>query len=363
MSGVHLFVPMLHRRDAVGEHTRALRDALVAAGVESRVYTEHPDPDTADETTPYRTYADQAEAGDLLVYQLATASALAGWLAARPERLVVNYHSVTPPGFFARWSNGITRLQAACLAERALLAPRAELGIAVSAFDEAELTAAGYRRTTVVPVATPSFPPQAPDALHADAVAAWRRRHGGTAWLSVGRLVPNKAHHRTIAALYVARATGDPGASLRIVGSPSEPAYAAALRRYAVSLGLEDAVAFVSGLSGSALAAEYQTADVLVLLSEHEGFGVPLVEAMAHGTPIVARAAGAVPEVTGEAAVLLPGAGPRQVAAAVGGLVADWSRREALVSAGRRRAAALGVDGAAGRAAELLASVWAGASH
>ncbi len=363
MSGIHQFVPMLHRRDAVGEHVRSLRDALVAAGVDSCIYTELPDPDTAGETAHFAAYADRAEDGDLLVYQLATASVLASWLAARPERLVVNYHSVTPPEFFARWSNGITRLQAACLADRALLAPRTELGIAVSAFDEAELAAAGYRRTAVVPVASPSFPPVAPDAAHADGVAAWRRRRGGVAWLSVGRLAPNKAHHRTLAALFAARATGDPGASLRIVGAPSEPSYAAALRRYAVSLGLEDAVAFVSGLTGPELAAEYEAADVLVMLSEHEGFGVPLVEAMEHGTPVVARAGGAVPEVVGDAGVLLAGAGPRQVAAAITGLAADRGRREALVAAGRKRAVALGIDGAAGRMAGLLASVWAGASR
>ncbi len=363
MSGVHQFVPMLHRRDAVGEHTRAVRDALVAAGVESRVYTEHPDPDTAGETSHYTTYADRAEPGDVLVYQLATASALAGWLVARPEPLVVNYHSVTPPAFFARWSNGITRLQAACVAERSFLAPRADLGIAVSAFDEAELVAAGCRRTVVAPVASPSFPPARPDPAHAASVAAWRRRRGGAAWLSVGRLAPNKAHHRTLAALFAARAAGDRGTSLRIVGAPSEPAYAAALRRYAVSLGLEDAVAFVSGLTGAELAAEYRGADVLVMLSEHEGFGVPLVESMAHGTPVVARAAGAVPEVAGGAAVLLEGTGPRRVAAAVAGLLADRARRDTLVAAGRERATALALEGAAGRVAGLLASMWGGGSH
>jgi len=51
--GVHLFVPMLHRHDAVGEHTRILRDRLVAAGLASRIYTELPDPVTSHETRPY----------------------------------------------------------------------------------------------------------------------------------------------------------------------------------------------------------------------------------------------------------------------------------------------------------------------
>ena len=56
MSGIHLFVPMLHRRDAVGEHTRSLRDRLVEEGVECRIYIDMPDPDTVGETRPYRDY-------------------------------------------------------------------------------------------------------------------------------------------------------------------------------------------------------------------------------------------------------------------------------------------------------------------
>ena len=53
--GIHLFVPMLHRRDAVGEHTRVLRDQLLAAGIPSRIYIDMPDPETADETRqPYQ---------------------------------------------------------------------------------------------------------------------------------------------------------------------------------------------------------------------------------------------------------------------------------------------------------------------
>ena len=60
MSAVHQFVPMLHRADAVGRHTLALRDALVARGADSRIYVELTDPETASETRPFTTYADEA---------------------------------------------------------------------------------------------------------------------------------------------------------------------------------------------------------------------------------------------------------------------------------------------------------------
>ena len=82
MRAVHQFVPMLHRADAVGRHTLALRDALVARGVGSRIYVELNDPETESETRPYAQYAGEAERGDVLVYQFATASDIAGWRPA-----------------------------------------------------------------------------------------------------------------------------------------------------------------------------------------------------------------------------------------------------------------------------------------
>ena len=74
MHAVHQFVPMLHRDDAVGRHTLRLRDLLVARGITSRIYVELTDPETAHETRPFPEYADAAAAGDVLVYQFATAS-------------------------------------------------------------------------------------------------------------------------------------------------------------------------------------------------------------------------------------------------------------------------------------------------
>jgi len=340
--GIHLFVPMLHRRDAVGEHTRTLRDLLVAAGVPSAIYTELPDPDTVDETRPYREYEQAAVPGDLLVYQVATRSDMTRWLEGRPEPVVLNYHSITPPSFFAPWNNGIARIQEAARIDLASLAPRCVLGIGVSEFDADELRAAGCRSTLVLPVANVRVPPVQPDPR---AVSELNRRGaaGGPRWLSVGRLAPNKAHQDTIAALFVARNTTSPDARLTIVGGPTEPNYPAALRRYVADLGLTGAVEFTTRLSPGQLAARYVTADVLVMLSEHEGFGVPLIEAMSHGLPIVAYDAGAIAEVMGDAGILLDRKSPGVVARAVASLLDDPARRSALAAAGRARVASLGV--------------------
>jgi glycosyltransferase involved in cell wall biosynthesis len=174
----------------------------------------------------------------------------------------------------------------------------------------------------------------------------------------VGRLAPNKAHHHTIAALFVARQEQDPGAGLTVVGSPTEPSYAAALRRYAAELGMAEAVEFVSGVTDDELAAHYRSADVLVMLSDHEGFGVPLVEAMGHGLPVVAFDAGAVSEVLGGAGVLLARKNPRHVASEVARILADPAEVERLRRAGTERFAGLDL----GKAENLLIEAVRGVS-
>jgi glycosyltransferase involved in cell wall biosynthesis len=354
-AGVHLFVPMLHRHDAVGEHTLALRDRLHRAGVPSEIYIERLDPRTAAETRPYRDYATEASDGDVIVYQVATASKMATWLAGRREPLVLNYHSITPPDFFRPWNNDITRGQVEAQQELGLLAPRAVLGVAVSQFDADELAGAGCPRTEVVPVANVAIPPPAPDPAMLERLS--RRRGKGARWLSVGRLAPNKAHERAVAALLAARSSGDPHARLTVVGAPTERHYAAALRRFAADLGLADDVDFVTGLADAELAAFYRAADVLVMLSAHEGFGVPLIEAMGQGLPIVARRAGAVADTVGDAALLIDDTRPHRVAAAIAGLLADTASRDRLVAAGRRRASELGLERAADRFVDLLLAV------
>ncbi len=138
-----------------------------------------------------------------------------------------------------------------------------------------------------------------------------------------GRVSPNKALEHTIAALAVARAHGDPEATLHLVGKPATDSYVAALQRYVVELGLADAVQFAGHASDATVASAYAEADVLVVTSEHEGFCVPVVEAMAAGMPVVAFDQGAVPEVLGGAGVLVSDKDPYTLAGAIAALWRD----------------------------------------
>jgi glycosyltransferase involved in cell wall biosynthesis len=342
---------MLHRADAVGRHTLALRDALVARGADSRIYVELTDPETASETRPFTAYADDAARGDVLVYQFATASDMAGWLAARPEPLVVNSHNVTPSEYYAPWNNAMARHQLRAEQELRSLAPRATLGLAVSAFNEAELREAGYGRTAVVPPAAALVVGPAPGSAPPQAAPA---PAAGARWISVGRTAPNKAIEYALMGLLVARTHHDAGTTLLVVGRPVVPSYTAALRRFADELGLHDAVTFAGALGDDELSAAMQRSDALVVTSRHEGFGVPAIEAMTAGVPVVANAAGALPEVVGDAGLLVDAADPYALAAAVHRVRHDGALRQALAGAAAARVAALDLASAGARAADVL---------
>ena len=114
-------------------------------------------------------------------------------------------------------------------------------------------------------------------------------------------------------------------------------AYAEAVFAFADELGLSPAMRHGEDLTDAQLAAWYADADVFVCLSEHEGFCIPLLEAMQAGLPIVAFAAGAVPETLGDAGLLLDAKRPSVVAAAVDRVRRDTVLSERLVDAGHRR--------------------------
>lgn len=351
---VHQFVPALIPRDATGTHTLLARAALRRAGWRSEIFAEATHDELAAESHKVTDYPAMARPGDVLVYQFSTSSMVADFLATRPEPLILDYHNVTGSEHYERWDPESARRSAEARHQLQALAPRAALGIADSAYNEGDLRAAGCAATAVVPVlAAYGRLAAAPDPVTAGRLAAGRAG-GGAQWLFVGRLVPSKAQHQLVKALWAYRRLYDGRARLHLVGAAPARRYLVALRDFAAELGLGTAVRIAGEVSDAALAAYFAAADAYVSLSVHEGFGVPLVEAMAAGVPVVATAAGALPEVLGDGALLVPVGDAGALAAALGTLLgSDEARR---TWAGRGRARAAGFSWA--RCAEGLAALY-----
>jgi glycosyltransferase involved in cell wall biosynthesis len=276
-----------------------------------------------------------AAADDWLLYQCSIGSPVADTFRTHPARKMLDYHNITPAELVERW---IPPLAAeARLGRRQLheLAPVVEAAFADSPFNAAELDEVGFRRTSVAPIlveagnlaAAPD--PEVLSRLTAEAT---------TRWLFVGQVAPHKAQHDIVRAFAAYRELYDGDAQLAIVGREMGHAYRDAVVRFASVIELEDAVEVTGSVPTEVLAAYYESADVFVCLSEHEGFCAPLIEAMARGVPVVAYAAAAVPGTVGSAGVLLPSKEPELVAAAVHELLSDDIARAGLVRAGRAQA-------------------------
>lgn len=337
MAAIHQFVPSFAPRDAVGAHTLEVRTVLRELGLDSDIYVGEAHRDVRHSVRHYRELGPARGAPTWLLYQCSTGSPIADWLLERPEPKLSNYHNITPAPFFEPWEPHVGAELTEARRQLGALAPAVELGIADSAFNQAELVAAGYRRTTVVPILldTDAFEDHV-DHDELDRLLA-AKAGGGADWLFVGRVSPNKAQHHLIKCFAAYRRTYDPEARLHIVGGSSSHAYWTALERFVAALGLDGAVDLAGSVTPGVLAARYRVADAFVCVSEHEGFCVPLLEAMHHEVPIVAHGAAAVPETVAGAGVVLADRSPVTVAAAVHRVVEDGALREALVAAGRRR--------------------------
>jgi glycosyltransferase involved in cell wall biosynthesis len=325
---VHQFVPTLEP-GAVGAHTLVVRDALRAAGHDSDVFASEIDPAWADRGAHLLRDAARARA-DVVVYQMAIGSVVADAVLARDEPIVVNHHNLTPMRYITGWQPVAAHGVVWGRGQLREFATRARLGIADSTYNEHDLLESGFARTTVVPILIDL------GTLDVEPAPAPARTAAAT-WLFVGRLAPNKAQHDIVKAFAAYRKFHNADAHLHLVGGGREDGYARTLGRFIHALGLDDAVTLTGNVSPAELAAHYRAADVFVVCSEHEGFCVPLLEAMHYGVPIVAYASTAVPETLGEAGLLLDVKDPCTVAAAVDHLLGDAALRRQLVAAGARR--------------------------
>jgi glycosyltransferase involved in cell wall biosynthesis len=154
----------------------------------------------------------------------------------------------------------------------------------------------------------------------------------GGAILAVGSVVPRKGYEVLVAAL--ARLRDRPW-SLTIVGAMDRaPDYVRSLRARIDVAGLSDRIRFTGAVSGDTLPSLYDKADIFVLASHFEGYGMVLTEALAHGLPIVSTRGGAAAETLPDGAALkIPAGDPAALGEALASLLDDGGRRRALADA------------------------------
>lgn len=350
---VNQWVPAAHRGDAIGDSARRVRGILREAGHESEIFALTIDDDLREDV---RAFADPAaRSGDVTIFHFALPSPMTAAFASLPGARVLQYHNITPAAFFAPYDAGLFRLAALGRRELATLVGQVELALGDSEFNRAELEALGFPRTGVMPIAVDTA--RITDAPRRPALEKILG-DGLINILFVGRIVPNKRieDHILLAEMY--KRYVDSYYRFIFVGRyDGVPRYYARIRAMLAEFRmLPDRFWFTGPVPDADLAAFYRWADLYVSLSEHEGFCVPLVEAMAADVPVLAYAAGAVPETLGGAGVLFAPKDLEFAAEIAGTLVYDRPVRDRVLEGQRRRAR----DFSAARVQTRLMDVLAG---
>ncbi len=329
MSIVNQVIAAARPGDAVTDQAFAWRRLLAGWGISGRVVAEHVDQRLADEVPRLDASRHLLRGEDVVlhysVWSDEIADALGEW-----NQVALYYHNITP-GELLRPFNPV--LADYCDRGREQLADlRGRVGpvLAASNFNARDLRQAGLGEATVVPL-----------LIDMPAHVARRPPAGDPIVLTVGRIAPNKRLEDVIKAFTLFQRHRSPTASLVVVGTDDGfESYRQALDLLVASLGT-GRVAFTGPVSPEARDAWYRRADVYLSLSAHEGFCAPLIEAIAHGVPVVTRSAGAQPETIGDAGIVLDGRDLPLVAEALNELTTSEQTREALADAAERRLADL----------------------
>jgi len=333
------FVPQICRHDAVGNGVLGMHQAMHELGVECQIACDRSDLASAPHVRSWASVKRQA--WDALLLHYSHGCAARERLLSRGERIILIYHGITPPEYFRGTNPRLEEASRQGIAELPLWAEKTDYAIAHSTFTANELKNAGFRNVTVIPyVAYEPLYAQPPDR----SLIANYDHEGWVNLLTVGRVAPNKCLEDCLFIFDYFQRAIHRKSRLFIVGSwDGTEAYLDRLLRLRSRLGTQDVV-FTGPVSQAALLAFFQLADAYLCMSGHEGFGVPLLEAMRFGVPVFAHAAAAIPETLRGTGILFSKKEWAVISEAIGLLLADGDLRSRVCDEERLQAQYYGFE-------------------
>ncbi len=325
---VHQVVAALSPGDAVCNEAFVFQRLLRERGYASEIYAGAIAPEMTGLGLPASDYSKRSPSFEAAsIFHFAIGSPVAERVLLRNEPLILRYHNVTPWEFFMGFSGHLVGLTYHGARDLARFAPRTSLGLAVSEFNRRDLEAASFAPTEVLPLAMNMEALDEPP----DPVVMSRFQDGRKNLIFVGRVAPNKKIEDLIRVFCAWQRYVEPESRLFIVGdNRGFEHYSRRLAEMVSHLRIDEVV-FAGAVTQSELNAYYRLADVFLGLSEHEGYGAPLIEAMRFGLPVIAFDAGAVRETLRGGGILLTEKKPEVVAELLGMVMGDTALRRAVL--------------------------------
>ncbi|MFQ5743711.1 MAG: glycosyltransferase family 4 protein [Acidobacteriota bacterium] len=314
--------------DAIGGEVFQIRDALRRAGYDSDVFVEFVDARMAAEVRPYQEYREVSRPGNIVLLHFSLGSKVSKLVCDLPDSLVLIYHNITPAEWFAPYTLKVARDCQRGRQELATLAGRCSLALGDSEYNRQELEALGFAPTAVLPLIMDLS--RLDGAV--DPLVLERFGDGRTNLLFVGRVVPNKRIEDLLRAFAYYRRYIDHRCRLVMVGEyRGFMPYYDALQKLATDLELDEVI-FTGHVSQEELNAYYRVANCFICASEHEGFCVPIFEAIYRRLPVIAYSAAAIPYSTGGSVLLLADKDPAIFAETINQVLSSADLRDQLLS-------------------------------
>ena len=335
---LHQILVSANPGDAITDAAFEIRELLRQIGP-SEIYARFAHPKLQNDVKPLHEFSKRRTntmGRDLIVFHASIGEPeVTEFVGHRPERLVVMYHNISPSKRFLAFDPRKAGLLASGRLEVASLADKALGALTFSQYNANELTDMGFRNVSVMPLIVDvnrltHVEPFEPTMNHF-------RNIEGPVILFVGQLLPHKRPDRLVQAYHVLTTYLMPEAWLAIVGNHLLPRFADHITHEINELNLNRAW-MTGSVDLETLVAMYRNADLFVTMSEHEGFCVPLLEAMGFGVPVLARDIAAIPETMGDAGVLLPeDASLELIAEAMSEMLTNQPLRDDLIKKGYHR--------------------------
>ena len=278
-------LPTLAYGDGVGNDTLAIDEILKRNGYDTHIYAENIDKRIDGRIVSMVSEMPETAEDDYIIYHLSTGSRLNDLLKSFKGKKMVIYHNVTPPEFFAPYSRQAEMLCQEGKKGVEILSGVADYCLADSEYNKQELLDVGYQsEIKVLPIIIPFSDYKKKPSIK----VVQKYKDDFTNILFTGRIAPNKKQEDVINAFYHYQKYYNSKSRLFLVGSYSGmEMYYERLKRYVSTLEVKNVI-FTGHISFDEILAYYSVSDLFLCMSEHEGFCIPLVEAMLFEVPIIA---------------------------------------------------------------------------
>lgn len=292
-------VPTLSFGDAVGNHIMTMYRETKKRGIETYIYADQIDTRLKDYVSKVSEY--QNEEQDIILYHFSVGSPLNREVVNYKGKIIFNYHNITPPEFFKGYSHMYYDACKSAYDDFYYLADKVKYVVGDSKYNIDEMKKNGYKSVmTNIPINIQfnDYDIQKNQQLF-DSL-----KDGYKNIVFVGRVAPNKRQEKIIEDFFCYNENFNKNSRLIIVGNyKGMEKYYFRLQKFIKKNHIKNVI-FTGHISFQDIITYYHAADLFVCESKHEGFCVPLVEAMYFRVPIIAFKSSAIEETLGKAGIL-----------------------------------------------------------